>query len=459
MTAFIPHDLRGHLDLLGGQLTHITKPVRLDQVGALSAESKGPILFENISDRPGFRMCDILAKTRAAQGAILNVAPEDWLKTLAYRLRRPPRGLVEVDGGPVQEIVMTGADVDWTTLPIPEHSQNGDGPYLTAMNIVRDPETGFCNSSHAGTSPLGPTHGVMSFVTPHTLQILNKYRDMGEDRMPIAIVIGPHPAYEVMANFSGLHMDMWGEMEMVGTLMDQDIEVVKCKTIPLTVPAYAEIVIEGWVQTVPDTPFGGSVSPSAYYLPKQQKLRQIEVTAVTMRSDRPIYRNHQTCPLTDHQTLPRLCHEAVLFNRLSEIGLDVKDVRFPTWGAALSCVIQVEAPKPGFINDALMACMGAPWLNTKMVVAVSHDTDPSDAAAVYYAMASRVDPAKDLFVVPGTRGSLYDPAAEPLAPEHYPFRLTGKVGIDATAKSRHNRADFDPSLPLHWGEIHLADFL
>jgi hypothetical protein len=49
-----------------------------------------------------------------------------------------------------------------------------------------------------------------------------------------------------------------------------------------------------------------------------------------MRGDRPIYRNHQTCPDTDHQPLPRLCHEAVLYNRLSEIGVDVKDVRFPT---------------------------------------------------------------------------------------------------------------------------------
>jgi 2,5-furandicarboxylate decarboxylase 1 len=455
----IPQDLRGHLDRIADILTVVRKPVSIDQVGALSAESEWPILFENIIERPDFRLCDILVKNRESQARILNVPRDEWLKTLAFRLRQPPRGYKIVTDAPVQEVVTIGDEVDWLSLPAPIHSQHENTPYITAMNIVRDPETGFYNSSHAGTSPLGRNWGVMSFVTPHTREILGKYRAMGEDRMPIAIVIGPHPAFEVMANFSGLHMDMWGEMEMVGTLMQQDIEMVACKTIPLTIPAQAEIILEGWVETVPSTEFSGSVSPSSYFLPKRQKLPRVEVTAITMRSDRPIYRNHQTCPLTDHQVLPRLCHEAVLFNRLREIGLDVKDVRFPTWGAALSCVIQVEAPRPGFVNDALMACMGAPWLNTKMVVAVSHDTDPGDPAEVYHAMSTRVDPARDLFVVPHTRGSLYDPSAEPMASEHYPFRLSGKIGIDATAKGRNGRADFDRTVPRHWGEIRLADFL
>ena len=70
----------------------------------------------------------------------------------------------------------------------------------------------------------------------------------------------------------------------------------------------------------------------------------------------------------------------MLYNRLTEIGLDVKDVRFPTWGAALSCILQFDRPREGFVNDALMTAMGAPWLNTKLVVAVSPDTDLDDPA-------------------------------------------------------------------------------
>ncbi len=82
----------------------------------------------------------------------------------------------------------------------------------------------------------------------------------------------------------------------------------------------------------------------------------------------------------------------MLYNRLTEIGLDVKDVRFPTWGAALSCILQFNYPREGFVNDALMTAMGAPWLNTKMVVAVSPDTDLDDTGDVYHAIATRCDP-------------------------------------------------------------------
>ena len=127
----------------------------------------------------------------------------------------------------------TGSDVDWTVLPIPMHKDADDAPYVTAMNIIRDPETGFYNSCHAGTYAVGPRRGLISFVTPHSHIIMNKYRAMGMDKMPIAFVFGVPPAYEIMANFSGLHMDMWGEMEMVGTIMDRDVEMVPCETIDL----------------------------------------------------------------------------------------------------------------------------------------------------------------------------------------------------------------------------------
>src|SRR5205823_8924638 len=133
-------------------------------------------------------------------------------------------------------------------------------------------------------------------------------------------------AYEIMANFSGLHMDMWGELEMVGTIMDQDIEMVPCETLEMRVPAQAEIVVESHVDLGGMRDAGVSVGTTGYYLPKSSKLPELTLTAMTMRADRPIVRNHQTCPDTDHQPLPRLCHEAMLYNRLSEMGLAVRDV-------------------------------------------------------------------------------------------------------------------------------------
>lgn len=457
--ARLDKDLRGFLARNADVVTTIDKPVSIDDVGALSAQSEQPILFETIIEHPGRRLCDILVKHRHLQARALGVPERDYLKTLAYRLRLPPRGFVPVASGPVKEVVLTGGKVDWLRqLPVPVHSEQDPLPYITAMNIVKDPETGFYNSSHAGTNPLGPDHGVMSFATPHTHLIMDKYRRMGLAEMPIALVFGVHPAYEIMANFSGLHMDLWGEMEMVGTITGLDVEMVPCESIDLTVPAHAEYVVEGLVRLTEPADAGLVVAPTSYYLPRRQVIPTVRVTAITMRGDRPIYRNHQTCPFTDHQVLPRLCHEAMLYNRLVEMGVVVTDVRFPTWGGALACLIQIEAPRPGYVNDALMACMGAPWLNTKMVVAIGPDTDIDDPGDVFHAIATRADPAKDLFVVPSTRGSLYDPSAEPL-PDHAPFRLVGKIGIDATAKSRYGISDFERSLPRNWGRVQLADYL
>jgi UbiD family decarboxylase len=458
--AGIPLDkeLRGYLETNKDLVTRITKPVSVMNIGALSAQSDYPIVFENIVEHPGFRVCDILVKNRTTQARALGVTREEYLKTLAYRLRQPPRGFVNVKTGPMKEVKWTGAEVDLAKVPIPYHKEKDEHPYLTAMNIIRDPETGFYNSSHAGTTIVGPQRGLISFVTPHSQRIMRKYREMGAGSMPIAIVAGVPPAYEIMANFSGLHMDMWGEMEMVGTIMDQDIEMTPCETLDLLVPANAEIVIEGQVNLKDTFKVGDVTSPSMYNLPHFENVPELQVTAITMRADWPIYRNHQTCPDTDHQTLPRLCHEAVLYNRLREMGLIVKDVRFPTWGAALSCIIQFDYPWQGFVNDALMMTMGAPWLNTKLVVAVSPDTNLDDPGDVYHAIATRADPARDVILIPNTRGSLYDPSAAPLE-GGYPFRVAGKMGIDATIKTRHDKADFERAWPKNWGKVFLKDYL
>src|SRR5277367_2452728 len=130
--------LRGYLETNADIVTRITKPVRLDDIGALSAQSDQPIIFENIVEKPGFRLCDMFVKNRRAQARALGVTPENYLKTLAFRLRQPPRGLKNVKTGPVKEVVRTGDDVDWTTLPIPRHKDVDAAPYVTAMNIIRD---------------------------------------------------------------------------------------------------------------------------------------------------------------------------------------------------------------------------------------------------------------------------------------------------------------------------------
>src|ERR1700759_2280512 len=96
--------LRGYLETNADIVTRIKKPVSIDNIGALSAQSDQPILFENIIEKPGFRLCDILVKNRRAQARALGVDRGDYLKTLAFRLRQPPRGLKNVKSGPVKDV-------------------------------------------------------------------------------------------------------------------------------------------------------------------------------------------------------------------------------------------------------------------------------------------------------------------------------------------------------------------
>jgi len=452
-------DLRSYLEANADVVTHIGRPVHLDDVGALAAQSDRPIVFENIIERPGFRLCDSLVKTRAMHGRTLGVAPEDFCKTLAARIRRPPRPTVVSERGPVKEVVLTGTEVDLGRLPVAYHTDRDDVPFLTGMCIIKDPETGFLNTSHPLSRVEGPRRCTSSFFTPHANAVMAKYRAMGAHEMPMAMCIGLHPAYEIVGNFSGLHMDMWGEIDMIGAVMEQDVELTRCETIDLLVPAHAEIVIEGMVNLVDRFSARQSGGPVPYFIPGTTNNPEWNITAITMRRDRPIYRNHQMVPsATDHQRLFLLCHEAVLYNRLAESGLDVRDVQFPVWGGTLTVLLQFDYPRPGMVNDALMLVMGSPWPQTKVVIAVSPDTDINDPEAVFLAVASRCDPSRDMILVPNCKAYRFDPSAE-LLPNHYPQRIVGKIGIDATVKERYNKADFELAWPRNWGKVFLKDYL
>ena len=106
-------DLRGFLETNADIVTRITKPVSIDDVGALVSQSPGPIVFDNIKEFPDFSVCDIMVRDRHSQCRALGVSEDDYLPTLAQRLRKAPRGFVEVATGPVKDVVLKGDEVDW----------------------------------------------------------------------------------------------------------------------------------------------------------------------------------------------------------------------------------------------------------------------------------------------------------------------------------------------------------
>lgn len=457
-------DLRGLLEQHRDSVVRVTKEVELENVGALTGQSRETILFEKIKGYPGWRLVDLLFVNRRAQARVLGCDPAKVVSHLAKILEKGPTRHKVVNDGPVKEVKLLGGDIDLTKFPVVTHTDRDAGPYITSFNVVRDPETGICNSMNPRALVLGPRKTLVSFVTRHVQIIFRKYKTAGQ-KMPHAICIGAHPACELAAAYSGLHDDYW-EMDYAGTILGAPVEMVRCETIELDVPANAEVVIEGYVSPDKTGIDGPDPGPTTYFCPWYATAPEFEVTAVTMRKN-PIWRNHQIVPYTDHQPLPRLFHEAQLYRMLRSSGLDVREVFFPPWGGALSCVIQIAPSMDGQVTDALMAVMGAPWLNSKLVIAVDPDVNVYDPAEVYHAIATRVNPSKDVVIVQNTRGNPFDPSAEPVIEaggravnDRFPS-VVGKMGINATmpVPYRANRKDFERGWPINWGKVRLEDYL
>lgn len=460
-------DLHGFLDAHKSEIIRVTKPVKLEHVGALTAQADDTIVFENIEGFPGYRLVDLLFANRKAQARVLRCEPADVVRQLAEVVRTGPRPLQEVAGpdAPCQQRVLLGDQIDLRALPIPRHTDIDPYPYTTCFAVHRDPITGRFNQMFPRTGVLAKNEMVTSFVTGTANRILAHHRKAGT-KMPQAIAIGTHPAWELAGCYSHPHDDWW-EAELFEAISGQPGQVVRCKTVDLLVPADASIVIEGFVHPVRTAQDGPSPGPTMLYCPYAAQQPVFEVTAVTLRND-PIYRSHQMTPFTDHQEMPRLFHEAILYERLRALGLKVHDVHFPSGGGSLSVILQVEPNLDGQVNDALLATLGGPWMNMKMAIAVDPDINIYDPRDVHYALATRVDPSKDVLIVREGRGFPFDPSARPVIgamkdteETRFPC-VVGKWGIDATKPVPYRAAErkyYERAWPMAWGQVKLANYL
>jgi 4-hydroxy-3-polyprenylbenzoate decarboxylase len=101
--------------------------------------------------------------------------------------------------------------------------------------------------------------------------------------------------------------------------------------------------------------------------------------------------------------MPRLFHEAIIFERIKSMGLEVHDVHFPSGGAAQVVIVQVEPATDGLVTDALLSALWGPWANIKMAIAVNPDIDIYDYRDMMYALATHVDPSKHVNIIHNAR--------------------------------------------------------
>jgi UbiD family decarboxylase len=212
------------------------------------------------------------------------------------------------------------------------------------------------------------------------------------------------------------------EFDIAGGLLQQPVELVKCKTIDIEVPANAEIVVEGEILAnthEEEGPFGEYTGYSTY-----RSTRNVFVVKAITRRVRPIFLDIIPGYSTEHLLLGRVAKEAHVFERLKEVVPTLKALNYPKSGTHFHAYMSFKNTAAGQARHALMLLFGLDSY-IKLAVAVDDDIDVFNEEEVLWAIATRFQADTDMFVVPKVFCNRLDPSAVD--------GMSAKLGFDATA--------------------------
>lgn len=397
------------------------------------------VIFENVKGSSIPLVANMhasFARLAMAIGLPHNATVTDFTHEYGRREAKPIDPVI-VDSGPCQEVVFTGGDVDVTRLPILQYHELDAGRYITlAFNVMKDPDAGTRNAGVYRLQLKGKNRfGIQISETAHGHYILKKNRMNGRPTA-MAAVIGGHPAMN-MGNLSFTSFDT-DEFTIAGAMFGKPVQLVKCKTIDVEVPAVSEIVLECEIHPTemePEAPFGEY--PGTYGPERINPV--VYVKAMTMRKSALYQSSFVGHP--DNLLLSGVTRNSTIYHTCRIASAGVKAVYVPPCGRSrYVCYVQMDSLIEGDPKNTAMAAFTAdPFL--KFVVVVDGDVDIGNDSEVLHAIATRVRADRDVFMVPYSRGSPLDPASyDPAAGSH----LVTKVGIDATRKANYPKEIFVP---------------
>lgn len=443
-------DLREFLERLEaeGELLKIRAEADWNlEIGAISSRSianKGPaLLFENIKDySQGYRiLANPLAGTRPMVHGRLALAmglPKDTPPAqLMDHFGEKCLGLVKpvrVDWGPCKEEVHHGDEANLLEFPVPFIHGTDGGRYMGTwhIDVVQDPDTGWVNwgtyrhmlhdSKTLGWSSTPFQHGPGIFI--------NKYEARGQ-AMPMAIAIGTEPMCTVVAT-SPLPAGV-SEADVAGSLRGQPVELVKCETNDLEVPATAEIVLEGVVLPGERKMEGGFGEFTGYDAGGQRPRMVFHVNCIT-------HRKNPILPMTvpgrgweEDAVLNSIADSALLANELRKLELPFKSVYI--MAPAMAVVVSTKPQYAGFVHTVAAAVWGSKsGIPRPYLIVVGEDVDVTNAEEVLWCLTTRVHPAKDIHILNST------PCGT----------LTPFLWDDERPYGRGARAVFDANFPYEW---------
>ncbi|MPY71656.1 MAG: UbiD family decarboxylase [Alphaproteobacteria bacterium] len=428
-------DLRGWLDALRaeGELLEVDSEVDWDcELGAIIRMGQGTgagpaFLFNNIKDYNGpDAICGQVFS--GGQGSFSRLAmmmglPRDTpIRELVrtcrtiFNDRVPP---VTVKTGPVKENIISGDDVDLLKFPIPKWNSGDGGRYaLTyAGCVTKDPDSGIHNVGIYRGMVVDPNHiAVLMWRAQGWGNHYAKHAERGEE-MPVAYVIGWEPSI----GFTGGSPIPRGvsEYDVMGAIRGEPVELVDCETVPLKVPANAEIVIEGWIPTDPSTfvPEGPYAEFTGYYAMERTPKHNTRVTCITHRN-KPIFRGTVEGAVpgsySENEVMSSIMRSATAWNALESAGVPgVVDVYGQPIQAGINTVVSIHQTYRGQAKQVAAALWGnsASHVRYKLVTVVDDDIDVHSYDAVDWALAWRFNAGEDdLVVFPANWGAGLDPS-------------------------------------------------
>jgi 4-hydroxy-3-polyprenylbenzoate decarboxylase len=452
-----------------GQLKHVRVPINaaqgsneLQTLMRLLAETNGPgLLLENLE---GYNTPDVPVifnpfGTRERTGLTIDTSDPIEAKVrhtaiLADRSTWIKPKMVDRAKAPCKDVVIPREKISIDKqIPHVWLGKEGASYICGGVVVTKDPETGVRNVGwYRLTSlwnckhPEGGTYtekeqkkqlSIFAFWNPPMNHIglhLAKAQRMGKP-LEIAVACQCDPAVH-MAAATGVPYGL-DEFDYAGGLRGSPVELVKCETVDLEVPATAEYVIEGVFQ--PDVPqqIIGWHSNSVGYYDKHQVFPLFDVTAITHRNNPLWYATIEMMPPFDHNYLALIPVEGEMLSDLQRKIPEVKDcVVTPN----MTYVVQLNVdgaskPHPEFGKYVLHALWGASgrWPRTaKIAVVVGPDVNPYDLSAIEWAIQTRVQPYSDIIINRSGQAFVLDPSA-PKGPQGFPM-VGEQMGIDATIK-------------------------
>jgi len=437
--------------------------LELSHIAKLNEEKKGPaLLFENVKDYNSPVITSVCTTTERL--SIIMGMPKDstLVDLMRYWVEKgktkvPPK---IVDTGPCKENKMMAEEVDLFKFPVPKFFPMDGGRYFGTAHFVvtKDPESGWVNLGTYRLQLLDKnTLGTQFIKGKHSDIMLKKYQAMGKP-MPVAVVVGCDPLIFLMgaARLSAFE----SEYDLAGSIRGEPIEVVKCETNDLIVPASSEIVVEGEVDAdkfLEEGPFG---EYTGYYSGVGTDPRNyIKVNCVTHRNNPIFMATTVGRAVTDTHMTMALTYGSTLWQQLEAMKIPgIKAIYCPPEGSGrFLAIISIKQMYPGHADQVLTAAisteMGAYGLKT--VIVVDEDIDPWDIPRVMYALSFRFQPNRSQVIKRG-RSTPLDPSLPINARE-----ITGRLLLDATIpydwKEKPIPIELDPEIvkkvEARWSEF------